>query len=70
VIEGFATLAGGSDQNGEVLFDPFLPDQIVQHARPDVLIHAVFRLWQGINEARAGRFSRFAGCHKVNYTDV
>ena len=69
MIERLAALARGGDQNSQVLFHPFLPDQITQYARADVLIHTVFGLGQGVNETRSGFFRGVAGSHKLDYNE-
>ena len=62
VVEGFFALAGGFDENGKILFDLLLPNQVVEALRTQGVIDAVVRFGFGVERAVIGR------CHGLNYT--
>jgi hypothetical protein len=51
MVERFAALAGGRDQNAEVFLDILLPDQVRERLRAQGLVEAVVRFRFGVQQA-------------------
>ncbi len=42
VVERFAALHGGLDEDGQIVLDPALPDEFIEHARAQGLFEVLF----------------------------